>query len=124
MKQRTLVLLAISVLSMQITFAQSLTQESQKSRKGLAMRYYFRPEGCHPVEVIEITNGSHRPEVWTSMITIKSLSAKPVKAIKVRWDIYQWDIGQNKDRARRRKKTVGASLRGRPLTALENRAVH
>jgi len=98
MKHRTLVLLVISILSLQITFAQSLRQQGQEPRKGLGMLYYFRPEGCHPVEIIGITNGSNRPEVWTSRVTIKSLSQKPVKALKLRWDIYQWDIGQKKHR--------------------------
>jgi hypothetical protein len=43
--------------------------------------------------------GSVNPAILTSMITIKSFSEKPVKALKVTWDIYQWDTGMKKRRA-------------------------
>jgi len=97
MKHRTLVLLVISVLSLQITFAQSLTQQSETpSKRKFTIVPYLRTGGCHPVEVKSISMGSVNPAVLTSMITIKSFSEKPVKALKVRWDIYQWNIGMKK----------------------------
>ncbi len=99
MKHRTLVLLVISVLSLQ-TLAQSLTQQSETpSKRRFTMLPYLRKGGCHPVEVKSIAMGSVNPEILTSMITIKSFSEKPVSALKVRWDIYQWDTGMKKRKA-------------------------
>ena len=97
MKHRAVVLLVISVLSLQFTFAQSLTQQSETlSKRKFTIVPYLRIGGCHPVEVKSISMGSVNPAVLTSMITIKSFSEKPVSALKVRWDIYQWDIGMKK----------------------------
>ena len=100
MKHRTLVLLMISALSLPIVLAQSLTQQSESmSKRKFTILPYLRPGGCHPVEVKSISMGSVNPAVLTSMITIKSFSEKPVRALKVRWDIYQWDIGMKKRKA-------------------------
>ena len=100
MKHRTLVLLVISALSLQITFAQSLPPQSEAlSKRKFTIAPYLRTGGCHPVEVKANSMGSVNPDVLTSMITIKSFSEKPVTALKVRWDIYQWDIGMKKRRA-------------------------
>ena len=101
MKHRTatfsLTLLVISALSLQIDFAQSLTQQTETSViKRIAMVQYLRKENCHPVEVKAISVGTVPPEVYTSLISIKSFSDKPVTALKVRWDVYKSDIGMKK----------------------------
>ncbi|HYJ85647.1 MAG TPA: hypothetical protein VEW46_06315 [Pyrinomonadaceae bacterium] len=100
MKHRTLVLLVISTLCLPIAFAQSLTQQSEAPfKRQLTMLPYLRPEGCHPVEVKAVSMGSARPEVLTSLVTIKSFSEKPVTLLKVRWDMYKLDVGLKKRRA-------------------------
>ena len=100
MKHRTLVLLVMSALSLPIVLAQSLTQQSETlSKRKFTIAPYVRTGGCHPVEVKSNSMGSVNPAILTSMITIKSFSEKPVRALKVRWDIYQWDIGMKKRRA-------------------------
>jgi hypothetical protein len=92
-----LALLAISALSLQIDFAQSLTQQTETSIKNrFGMVQYLRKENCHPVEVKAISVGTVPPEVYTSLISIQSFSDKPVTALKVRWDIYKWAIGMKK----------------------------
>ena len=104
MKHRTatfsLTLLVISALSLEINFAKSLTQQIETaSQKKFSIMPYLRTAGCHPVEVKAISMGSVQPEVLTSLVAIKSFSDKPVTALKVRWDIYKWDIGTKKQRA-------------------------
>ncbi len=104
MKHRTatisLALLVISAFNLQIDFAQSLTQQTENSsQKKFSIAPYLRTAGCHPVEVKAISMGAVQPEVLTSLVAIKSFSDKPVTALKVRWDIYKWDIGTKKRRA-------------------------
>lgn len=101
MKYRTatfsFALLVISALSLQIDFAQSLTQPTETSaNKKFGMLQYLRKEHCHPVEVKAISVGTVPPEVYTSLISIKSFSDKPVTAVKVRWDVYKFAIGMKK----------------------------
>src|SRR5688572_21132257 len=97
MKHRTAALLVISALSLQIASAQSLPQQTESfSKRKFTMLPYLRTGGCHPVEVKSVSMGSARPEILTSMITIKSFSDKPVTALKVRWDIYKFDVGMKK----------------------------
>jgi hypothetical protein len=43
--------------------------------------------------------GAVPPEALTTMIAIKNFSEKPISALKVRWDIYQWDIGSKRQRS-------------------------
>jgi hypothetical protein len=95
-----LALLAISVLSLQMAFAQGLTQQTGiSSQKKFSIAPHLRTAGCHPVEVRAISMGAVQPEVLTSLVAIKSFSDKPVTAIKVRWDIYKWDVGTQKQKA-------------------------
>lgn len=90
-------LLVISALSLQIDSAQSLTQQAGTSvNKKFAMLQHLRKDNCHPVEIKAISVGTVPPEVYTSLISIKSFSDKPVTAVKVRWDVYKWALGMRK----------------------------
>ncbi len=99
MKSRTAVLLLLCSLSCQTVFTQSVSQQSESfSKRKFSILPYVRKEGCHPAEVKAISMGAVPPEALTTMIAIKSFSDKPISALKVRWDIYQWDIGIKRQR--------------------------
>jgi hypothetical protein len=46
------------------------------------------------VKVVSI--GAQPPEVLTSQVVIESFSDKPVAGVKLRWDVYSWDVGRKK----------------------------
>lgn len=87
-------LLAISALSPKAGFAQG--DMSTQGPKKLSMMPYLRSTNCKPVEVKAVSNGATPPEVISALVAIQSYSDKPVKAVKIRWDIYRWGVGYRK----------------------------
>jgi hypothetical protein len=100
MKHRTAVLLVFFALTLQTVFAQGLTQQTESFvQRKFSILPYVRKEGCHPAEIKAISMGAVPPDALTTMIAIKSFSDKAISALKVRWDIYQWDIGTKRQRS-------------------------
>ena len=89
-------ILVILAFSLQTDFAQGVTRPTESSPKKFSVVPYLRDENCNPVEVKAVSNGARPPEVFTALVTIKSFSDKPVKAVKLRWDVYDWGIGNRK----------------------------
>jgi hypothetical protein len=88
------------ILTAQLNPGQIGVQEAQSPKKKFSVvGYYPSPVACHPVLVKAVSIGAKPPEVLTAQVTIVSFSAKPVTAVKLRWDVYRWDVAMKKRRS-------------------------
>jgi hypothetical protein len=75
-------------------------QEVQSSKKKFSVvGYYPGPDSCHPVQVKAVSTGANPPDVLTAQVTVVSFSAKPVAAVKLRWEVYRWHVAMKKRRS-------------------------
>ncbi|MDX6530045.1 MAG: hypothetical protein QOH41_2335 [Blastocatellia bacterium] len=58
--------------------------------------YYHSSGGCSPVEVKVIKLGGQPQSALLAHITIESFSAKPVRAVKIGWNVYRSGAGDRK----------------------------
>lgn len=93
-------LMPLLALTAQLNLAQVEVQEPQpEPKKFTVVGYVPWPVACHPVLVKAVAIGTVPPEVLTPQVTIVSHSAKPVVAVKLRWDVYRFDVAMKKRRA-------------------------
>jgi hypothetical protein len=72
-----------------------LAADSSK-KKFSVVGYYPGPAGCHPVQVTAVSIGSKPPEVLTAQVTLVSFSNKPVTAVKLKWEVFRWEVAMKK----------------------------
>jgi hypothetical protein len=90
-------LLLTSVLTAQLSFEHVEAQAVQAPRKRFAVQgYYTWPTPCHPVMVNSTTIGANPPEILTAQASIVSFSAKPVVAVRLKWNVYRYDVAMKK----------------------------
>jgi hypothetical protein len=90
-------LLMLLTLTAQSNLGQVGVQEPQPAKKRFSVLFYSPfPVPCHPVLVTSVAIGSQPPEVLTPQVSIMSRTAKPVIAVKLRWDVYRWDAAMKK----------------------------
>lgn len=93
-------LMILLTLIWQLNLGQIKAQEAQLSKKKFTVvGYYPSPVACHPVQVRAVSIGAQPPEVLTAQVTIMSFSAKPVIAVKLRWDVYRFDLAMKTRRS-------------------------
>ncbi len=93
-------LMMLLMLTAQLNPGQIGVLEAQSSKKKFSvLGYYPWPVACHPVLVKAVSIGATPPEVLTAQVTLISFSAKQVAAVKLRWDVYRWDLATKKRRA-------------------------
>jgi hypothetical protein len=93
-------LMMLLMLTSQLNLGQIGAQEAQSSKKRFSVvGYYPWPVACHPVLVRAVSIGAKPPEVLTAQVTIQSFSATPVTAVKLRWNVYRWDVAMKKRRS-------------------------
>ena len=96
-----LILPLLSVLLIvPLNVAQTGNQQTQPVRKKFTViGYYTSPARCHPVMVTSVSIGANPPEVLTAQAAIKNFSSKPITAVKLKWQVYRWDVAMNRRRA-------------------------
>jgi hypothetical protein len=92
--------LLLMTLATQLNLGQVGAQETQIAKKKFTViGYYTAPTRCHPVMVTSVSIGANPAEVLTSQAGIESFSAKPITAVKLKWEIYRMDVAMKKRRA-------------------------
>jgi hypothetical protein len=92
-----LTLMMLLTLTVQLNLGQVGVQEPQPARKKFSVVGYSpHPVPCHPVQVKATTIGTQPPEVLTAQVTIQSYSEKPIIAVKLSWNVYEFDVAMKK----------------------------
>lgn len=93
-----LALTLLLTLAFQTSLGQQVAPEAPRvpGRSIAVVPYYHPSGGCHPVEVKVIALGGQPQGALLAQITIESFSAKPVRAVKIGWNVYRSDVGVRK----------------------------
>ena len=95
-EKAALAVLILLPFAFNLTWAKSSKKVGQRpASKTIAVLPYYHPRGgCQPAEVKVVVMGSR--EALTSQVTVVNFSEKPVKAMKLGWNVYELNAGNKR----------------------------